>query len=323
MKKIICRILFILTTTILFLSCVSTDMPEKTDIGIIDELHKEIRDIISNGDNELLKDMIFVTDYQISNDNLNIYIVDTIEELEESKMGNAIFQYMTNESSILPKIIIERKILRFLPDNKSLVMGILIHELSHAYMYFNNKEVFKSLSENILDKYLYEMDSLYIEALFYKECQKLEYKYKRFEYYITQSLENDNLGDASLFLYKVDNKLIWHMLSLNDEVISGDMTYPDLFKTVIELSQTLIQNWKENIEDNEKRYKNLISITTFDQYIAFTLGQILTDDSAKENIEAIEELNLIKSEMARITNENWPFTINFNNYMTTWIYEDI
>ncbi len=143
----------------------------------------------------------------------------------------------------------------------SIALTIILHEMRHAYDYFTIGEKYKKYMENPLENFLYEMDSLFIEAVFARDY--LAPKYKKltpFEQYLLTSLEKDNLASVSLSFMAVDMDLTYYLHKRGKD-LNNSLTCKDYLQEFVDQGKKLS---KLSLNGKEfEKYSNLIRIQTY------------------------------------------------------------
>ncbi|MCK5199252.1 MAG: hypothetical protein KAR21_12920 [Spirochaetales bacterium] len=288
------------------------------DIQIVRNLLGELTNIIENSDNDLLKENFNLPMQKFRDNELHFEITDKIENLDDSILGNAVFTYYTKNKDKPQIITIEEKLLRFYPENNSIIMMVIFHELSHAHNYYSDTEHYLSISDNKLEKYLYEMDAIYLETLFIEECKKKKYNITGFEEFLLTSLKDDNLGMASLVFLKKDNKLIWRLIGMIDWHKDGNWTIEELVSEVSILGHTLLDRWQNEIKNSKNdwnRFVSLVQMKTFDYHLAGIINQVITSEIVSKMDSEIQEINSIKIKMQEEYIPLWDFINDYSNNM--------
>lgn len=190
--------------------------------------------------------------------------------LDEDIYGGMGFT-MNHPKTGLPAIVISPYFLRVHDKNPSIVYSALMHEIVHVYDYFTNYDNFCNSEQNILEKYLYEMDAAYIESLFIKDIlQPNKITLTRYEEYLLNSLSKDNLAGFSIAFKAVDMNLVYDLVGLS----RGEPTKRKKIKLVAEIGEELLKRFVYPKEElNWEEYCALAQLWTYCQYVP----QILVD----------------------------------------------
>lgn len=171
----------------------------------------------------------------------------------------------------LPAIVISPYFLKVYDNHPSIFYSALIHEIVHVYDYFTNSESFYNSDQNMLEKYLYEMDAAYVEALFIKDIlAPNKITLTRYEDYLLNSLVKDNLASFSIAFKAVDMNLVYDLVGLS----RGESSKKEKIKRVSDIGEELLKGLvkPENKPDWEE-YCSLAQLWTYCQYVP----QILVD----------------------------------------------
>ncbi len=312
MKKILIIFIYILIPCFIFAQ------EKLDDVQIVRNLLGELSNIIEDCDNDLLKETFDLPMQKFRNNELHFEITDKIDGLDDSVLGNAAFTYYTKNKDKPQIITLEEKLLRFYPENNSIIMMVIFHELSHAQNYYNDTEYYISISDNKLEKYLYEMDAIYLETLFIEECRIKKYNITGFEKFLLASLKDDNLGMASLVFLKKDNKLVWRLIGMIDRYKDGNWTIEELVSEISIFGHTFLDRWLNKFKKSENdwsRLVNLVQMKTFDYHLAGIINQVITSEIVSKMDIEIQEINSLKIKMQEEYVPLWDFIDDYSNNM--------
>ena len=133
----------------------------------IEAILLELSGIVRPETHELVADTVDCVLSRIQQGTLRVVVEP---DSEEETLGQATFSYYLDEPDRAPYISINEKTLGLYPSRISLLMALLVHEFKHACDYFTYTSWYIEHRDNILETYLYDMDALYVEVLFIKEC---------------------------------------------------------------------------------------------------------------------------------------------------------
>lgn len=121
-----------------------------------------------------------------------------------------------DSSQKFPSIVLDTYLYSLKKEYPSLVYAIIVHEMRHAFDYYSDADRFMAGCEgNELEAYMYEMDALYLEALFLIGfIDSTKYSLSNFERFIISSLKNDGLQSASIAFKGIDNALARQLYNL-------------------------------------------------------------------------------------------------------------
>lgn len=298
---------------------------QRSNEVVFEELLEEIEEVILSSNNEMLQNILALTYDKIKNGELKIVIQDKITSLPFSKLGNAAFQYnVGSKKRQNPTLLIETKLFRFYPKNKSLIMGIIIHELTHAYMYYNDYDTFIGSKDSDLEGYLYEMDSLYAEAQFFELCKKRRMPLTKFEKFLIKSVRKDNLEVASQKIYKTDNGLVWYLIHAKNDVLNKKITHKEYFKLIQDHGEDLLSRWEHAKGANEwEQYKICIEMFTFSTYMGVIANQCLTQEAINDLKNEIDVIIEIQQRCYQLVVENYNIVEDYHNDFFVDLFSDV
>ncbi len=143
----------------------------------------------------------------------------------------------------------------------TLAMTMIMHEMKHARDYFTIGEPYKEYMKNPLEQFMYEMDALFIEALFVRDFLQPRYKnLTPFERYVLESLEKDNLASVAALFMAEDMDLIYSLYGLGKKLDAG-MSCTDYF---VEFSRSGKEVFEKPLaKDAFRKYRGLIAVKTY------------------------------------------------------------
>ena len=98
----------------------------------------------------------------------------------------------------------------------SIVYAALMHQIQHVYDYFTNRELFLVSQNNMLEKYLFETDAVYMEGMFIRDCLSAQnYKLTSYESFLLQSMEQDNLARFSTVAMGIDMDIAYGLVRIS------------------------------------------------------------------------------------------------------------
>ena len=166
--------------------------------------------------------------------------------------------------------------------NPTLAMTMILHEMKHAHDYFQIGEKYKTYMKNPVERFMYEMDSLFIEAIFIRDFLAPRYKnLTNFERYVLTSLEKDNLASIALVFMKEDMDLIYDLYALGNKLDKG-MACNEYYEEFTRLGKAVFEAPIPGEEFN--KYGVLIRIKTFTQLAApLADGAMARNKRCKQN----------------------------------------
>ena len=187
-------------------------------------------------------------------------------------------------------ISIDRQLIEAYPVRKELIFSMLIHEYRHAYDYFTVDDYIEVTTENEIERYLYEMDALLVEALFVKYyLVENGYQIGNFEKYLLASLEADDLIGASSLYKQVDQYIIYSTYSMVIRVNEGEIPLAELLEKIdADLEEVVNDLQKEDISPWEKYIYSIRAYTLHYYLPKLTEGL----DGSKRSAAEIQEYEL-------------------------------
>jgi hypothetical protein len=171
-----------------------------------------------------------------------------------------------------PYILFNKNLIDIYYYQKSIVFSMFIHEIKHAYDYYTNFGLFEVTDKNLLERYMFQMDALYIEALLIEKFLKPNnFSLTDFEEKLLESFQKNNLSDYSFIFEAVDMKLTYYMY----KVMENKDHYEKNFKQIIDVGNNVvnefnkIENFSKTMDENDEwmKYKILISAYTFAKFV--------------------------------------------------------
>ncbi len=99
------------------------------------------------------------------------------------------------------------------PAHRAFVLAVLMHETTHAYDYLGNPDGFFAQPRDGVERYLYEMDAAYLEAMFLRDIARPHgWKLSPFERYLLESLERDDLASYSTTFLATDMAFVYRFV---------------------------------------------------------------------------------------------------------------
>lgn len=110
----------------------------------------------------------------------------------------------------LPAIVFSPYLLELAVRHPSLVYAALLHEFKHASDFFIRGAEFDAAHGNEFDRYIFEMDANYAEALFIRDyIVPAGFRLSLYEKIVLASLKNDNLETLSATMMNRDMKVAY------------------------------------------------------------------------------------------------------------------
>lgn len=160
-----------------------------------------------------------------------------------------------------PRIEVNHSLVDSAGTEPTLAMTMIMHEMKHARDYFTIGEPYRKYMEDPVERFMYEMDALFIEALFVRDFLSPQYKnLTPFEQYVLESLEKDNLSSVAMAFMAADMDLTYSLYGLGKKLDSG-MSCKDYFDEFSRLGKEVFE--KPLGKDGFQKYQSLISIKTY------------------------------------------------------------
>ena len=285
MKKII---IFILP--VILLCCQTATVSDEKKQNLLTESNNIVRSLQtivnkSSQSNPQVKNVINAMFKKMDNKELYINI--------DFKIGKNIYDggnfAIPIGSTDKPHLSISPFLIELYKTQPSIVYSILVHEFTHAYSYFNDKEGFIKDQKNELELYLYEMDASYIEALFIRDYlvpQKMQLT--KFENLLLQSNEEDELSTFSIIMRNTDKDLAYAMIG----IVTDKQDYNGKLRSIEELGKALLKNVV--FDEKMSEWEKYCSFTTLKTYIRLSpeiVFRIAHNEMVRQKKTAIFNMN--------------------------------
>ena len=181
-----------------------------------------------------------------------------------------------------PSIELNHALLDGAGKSPTLAMTMILHEMKHAHDYFKVGERYKTYMKSPVEQFMYEMDSLFIEAIFIRDFLAPRYKnLTNFERYVLTSLEKDNLASVALVFMKEDMDLTYDLYDLGKKLDKG-MACDEYFEAFSRQGKAV---YERTIPKEEfQKYNALVAIKTFT-----LLAAPLADGAMARNKRCIQD----------------------------------
>jgi hypothetical protein len=197
-----------------------------------------------------------------------------------------------------------------------------MHEFKHLNDYFLNKDSFVNSNEK--NRFQYELNSINIEVEFIKYYLFEKFRLSKFENYILNSYEKDNLESYTI-LNRKESVDIFHFLNnlevdFNNKIISKDQLINELIQKADKLLDKAdkflnLFDVCNSTEDNFYRFAHFIRIKTFEKYIRYMFNDSKEMKSIIfKNSDFEIKLNLIISLIMRCDEANKMYSLRLDNY---------
>ncbi len=194
--------------------------------------------------------------------------------LPGSIYGGMQFLFYMNDSSQLPVILISPYMLEIYDKHPSIVLSALVHEMQHAKSYFDQPEYHRAMYNVDLEKYLFELDALNIEANFINNyLLPNNYTITKFENILSKSYKEDYLAYFSFVMMGFDMKLTFHLLGINKPGVK----YEDKISKIEEIINSLLESQVDVKSDEWTKYKYYVPVYTALKFIPQIVRSVETD----------------------------------------------
>lgn len=258
---------------------------ERTLRGLIDELNSIMQPPYDDKPGSEVRAVYLIVKEQMARGGLAFTIIDD----GEKKVQAAFVPAQKGTKSLIE---VNGALIDIANSRPTLAMSMLMHEMKHARDYFTVGETYKEHMKNSLEEFMYEMDALFIEALFIRDYLAPRYKdLTAFEQYVLASLENDNLASVALVFMAVDMSLTYRFYGIGKELDSG-MSCKDYFAEFSRRGKPLFD--LPIPKEDFQKYNSLIAIKTFTTMAAPLVDSAMARNKrcgAGEHKTAINEIN--------------------------------
>jgi hypothetical protein len=232
------------------------------------------------------------------------------------KLGGGYFGISEEES--VPVISLCQEYLSPYPKHRTFVYCTLIHEMKHAHDYFVYGDLYIEASKNVLERYLFQIDALYVEALFIQNYLRPELpSLAPYEEFILNSLQHDDLQRASQILLRVDRDLIHTMIDLQEGYLGGETDLKEFLISFRNLGNSILGSTHTSSGNEWSTYASLVGTHTYQLFASIIVQFALRttrvlDGSVHAGI--IGEINEIVEQSYERVVQNVDF---FNRYHTS------
>lgn len=231
------------------------------------KIFNELYDLIESNkaNNKVVFEIINYIKKKIDNDEL-LLLVDHKNESKDILSGAFFSAVFGDSKKNKPYVLFNKNIIDVFYCQKSIVFSMLIHEIRHAYDYYTNYGLFKVTDKNRLERYMFQMDALHLEALLIKDFLiPNNYNLTDFEKILLESYQNDNLFDYSLIFESTDMHLIYYLYKL----LNNSDSYEDCLNKLIGAGNGVIDDFKKikSSDEDWKKYRKYVSLFSYYNYI--------------------------------------------------------
>ncbi|MBN2547177.1 MAG: hypothetical protein JXB50_15350, partial [Spirochaetes bacterium] len=273
--------------------------------------------IYQNKDNnKYVYDTINFIKNKIEADEL-LLLVDHKSDNKNILAGAYFVADLKGRSKNKPYILFDKSIISIYNYQKSIVYSLMIHEIRHAYDYYTNFGLFSVTDYNLLEKYRFQMDAIYAEALLIQNfLVPNNYSLTDFEKILLESLQKNNLHEYSVVFEMTDMHLIYRIY----DFFGNNDSYEKNYKDLIEIGNKLLADFNgiNNIDEDWKKYQIYISLYSYLRYLPQVAYNIINSKHKKmEPNEFIledysKELALLKGKISETINSYTDFIVAYN-----------
>ena len=262
---------------------------------------------------------------KIKSNEISIEINPKISDELDYKMANTILggmYFRKDKKSKIISLVFGQKYLDAYTKNSSIHYTILMHEFKHLNDYYLNKNNFFNSNEKSI--FQYELNSINIEVEFIKYYLLGKYNLSKYENYILNSYEKDNLESLTILNKKQSVDIFRFLNNLEVEFKNKIISSEQLINELIQKADQLLDKADKflNIydvynskEDNFSRFGHYIRIKTFEKYIKY----MFIDSNEIKNIilknpDFNLKLNLIINLIMKYQEANKMYSLALDNY---------
>jgi hypothetical protein len=261
---------------------------------INEQILDNLREIIGNNKvDENVYNTFVVADKAIKNKDVVLEINPNIDEKTNQKMETSILgglYFRKNESGII-SFAFGKKYLDTYSKDRCIHYIMLIHEFKHLYDYLNTKSFFKA---NEKERFFHELEARKLEVNFIKYYLKDKFNLGRYENYILQSYEADNLESITITINRESVSVYQFLDDLELEYKENNMSKEQVINEIIKKADQLLEKqnclmdifdiYNTNIDDRYSRYGYFIRLKTFRKYVKYLLSSIVCDENEKREL---------------------------------------
>ncbi|HQE57689.1 MAG TPA: hypothetical protein PLA54_00705 [Spirochaetota bacterium] len=246
----------------------------KDNIAKAELILSDLKNVIVSGKSKKYDPVVSVVNFCFEEFRKKRLAINIYESLPENIYGGMQFMFYVNDSGQLPVILISPYMLEIYDKHPSIVLSALVHEMQHAKSYFDQPEFHRAMYNVDLEKYLFELDALNIEANFIiNYLQPNNYKLTNFEKLLSKSFKDDYLAYFSFVMMGFDMKLTFQLLGINKHGVK----YDDKISKIEEIINSLLESQVDSNSDDWNKYKYYVPIYTALKFIPQIVRSVETD----------------------------------------------
>jgi hypothetical protein len=197
-----------------------------------------------------------------------------------------------------------------------------MHEFKHLNDYFLNKDSFFNSNEK--NRFQYELNSINIEVEFIKYYLSGRFNLSKYEKYILNSYEKDNLESLTILRNRQSVDIFRFLINLEIDFNNKTISKDQLINELMQKSDKLLEKADKflnlfdvynSTEDIFPRFGYFIRIKTFEKYINYMLND---SDEMKsiilKNSDFEIKLNLIINLIMKYDEANKMYSLGLDNY---------
>jgi hypothetical protein len=273
----------------------------------IEAILRELASIVRADTSELVADTINCGLSRIQQNMLRVVVVP---DSEYATLGQARFQCYVDDPARAPEISLNKKTLDLYPQKNSLLMALFVNQFKRACDYFAHTTWYTEHRDNILERYLYDMDALYVEAQFIKQCiLDSDYEMTKLESFIVSSLDKDDLSGASVLLFGVDKNIVYDLYTKRRRVADGKLNTDELLRSCVELGRKLAISDLDTV--NWSTFIDIVRMRTYEKYLAPLINPIISQQVLDDDAQIVNEINELRTSIYQKYSLRWQ---EFDNY---------
>jgi hypothetical protein len=288
---------------------------------IINNLNEIIGD---NKTSENVYNTFKIANEAIQNNEIGLEINPIIDPELNNKMANTILggMYFRKNKSGNVNLVFGQKYLDTYTKNSSFHYTILMHEFKHLYDYIFNKASFFNSNEKEI--FQYELNAVNIEAEFIKYYLSGKFNLSKFENYIFESYENDNLDSWTIANRKVSADIYRTLIDIEKKYKLNIISKEQLIKILLQMVDQLLIK-ADNLlnlfdvynsnKNNFSPYGHFIRLKTFEKYLKYIFkNESDFNEMIMNNIEFKEKYKIIIFQITEHDQANSLYSSSLDNY---------
>jgi len=291
------RVAFGIVFLAVFSAAPAQDAVDKKFKGILADMGTAV----SSSKNEDVKKIFAAALTRISSNELGFFI----DEKAERSIFQGIGFTPANGRGRPCYVVLSPYILEIYDRRPSIVMTALFHEFVHAYSYFRDPPAFLNYSKDPLERFMYEFDATYFEAVFIESVPaRLNYGLSKFEIYLMDCFRKKELHVFSRYLLGTDYYTAFELYRIRN----SRKTAEEKLKELEILGKSVLEKNSVGPGDGrEKIFEKCMVMLTYRNYAPRTVADMT--DSGREKgygqglfpAEKYQVLNGIFAAIDRIT----------------------